>query len=86
MKILPKKKFKIKLKKTNKQTNQPTNQPNDDVDKSPLLFFSHVQLRCHTMMRIVQQALIPISHSFLPKGKWEEGEGGGRGRGAGTSN
>jgi hypothetical protein len=25
------------------------------------------------MMRIVQQALIPISHSFLPKVKGEEG-------------
>jgi hypothetical protein len=31
------------------------------------------------MMRIVQQALIPISHSFLPKGKWEEGGVGGGG-------
>jgi hypothetical protein len=36
------------------------------------------------MMRIVQQALIPISHSFLPKGKGEEGEEGGGEEGGGV--
>jgi hypothetical protein len=49
----------------------------------PLLFFSHVKLTCHTMMRIVQQALIPISAFIFTKGKRggegerEGGEGGG---------